>query len=69
MKVVSPQDFSWVTPLERPAAKGEVVEVDDVLGAQLVAQGWSESKSRTVRAVDVPAPDVAPSEEQMTDDA
>ena len=40
MKVTAPADFSHVTPLDRGVAKGEQVDVDDELGAQLVAQGW-----------------------------
>lgn len=57
MKVASPEDFSHVAPLGRPVEKGEVVDVDDVLGAQLVAQGWKAdtAKSRS-RAGDVSAP-------------
>ncbi len=45
MKVVSPEGFSHVAPLGRPVEKGEVVDVDDVLGAQLVAQGWKAAKA------------------------
>lgn len=41
MKVTAPQAFSHVTPLGRPVEAGEEVEVDDELGAQLVAQGWT----------------------------
>lgn len=40
MKVVSPADFSHITPLGRPVEKGEEVDVPDDLGEQLLAQGW-----------------------------
>lgn len=40
MKVIAPADFSFVTPLARPVERGEEIDVDDVLGAQLLEQGW-----------------------------
>lgn len=40
MKVIAPDSFSHVTPLERGVTKGDEIEVDDVLGEQLLAQGW-----------------------------
>lgn len=47
MRVRSPQDYSHVAPLGCPVEKGEVVEVDDELGVQLVAQGWSKAGRAT----------------------
>ena len=41
MKVIAPKDLH-VVPLGRKVERGEVVTVDDDLGAQLVAQGWTE---------------------------
>lgn len=41
MDVVCPTEFSYVTVLGRPVSRGEVVTVDDELGDQLVAQGWT----------------------------
>ena len=65
MKVVSPGDFSHVTPLDRPVEKNEVVDVDDELGAQLLAQGWKAAPVKGAKGADKsePAPEVAPSEE------
>jgi hypothetical protein len=62
MKVTSPADFSFVTPLARPVEKDETVEVDDELGAQLLAQGWKPAGKSvlpkpTQVANDVPARD------------
>lgn len=54
MKVTAPADFSHVTPLERGVAKGEEVEVDEVLGEQLLAQGW-KAKGAPKRAETAPA--------------
>lgn len=53
MKVVSPANFSHVTPLGRPVEKGEEIEVDDELGEQLCAQGWS-AKSKTAKPAGKP---------------
>jgi len=39
MQVQSPAEF-YMSDLGRVVAQGEAVEVDDALGAQLVAQGW-----------------------------
>lgn len=49
MKVTAPKDFSHVTPLGRPVAAQEEVEVDDTLGEQLIAQGWTAARSRSPR--------------------
>lgn len=76
MKVASPADYSHVAPLGRPVAAGEVVEVDDELGAQLLEQGWTaefnkggaipaKAKSATVGPGEfVKAPE-APSEKEI----
>lgn len=50
MKVVAPKDLSTCAAAGNgPVAKGDVLEVDDTLGAQLVAQGWNESKPAPAR--------------------
>lgn len=72
MKITSPADFSHVTPLARPVEKGETVDVDDTVGAQLAAQGWKpagpgpKAKKPTVgdEGPETVAPPAAPTEEQ-----
>jgi len=66
VKVTAPQDYSHVTPLARPVAAGEEVEVDDVLGEQLIAQGWTATRSRSPRPKPSTegTPDEAPAEAQ-----
>lgn len=59
MKVVSPADFSHVTPLGRPVEKGEEIEVDPTLGAQLCAQGWT-TKSKPAKPAGKPTETAAP---------
>lgn len=44
MKVIAPDDLSFVTALERPVDKGEEVEVDEELGAALLEQGWKAAR-------------------------
>lgn len=67
MKVIAPRALYNAT-LARDLTAGEEVDVDDDLGAQLVAQGWRQSarKSRNEKAPtagDEDAPP-APNEEQ-----
>lgn len=59
MKLIAPDDFSWVTPLERSVEKGEKVDVPDDLVDGLVEQGWKQVSSKGAP----PAPP-APNEEQ-----
>lgn len=63
MKVTAPADFSHVTPLGRGVEKSETVEVDETLGAQLVAQGWKPTAAAKKKPIEIDAP-VAPEEEQ-----
>ena len=42
MKVTPPVSYGFTVASGGPVAVGEVIEVDDETGAQLLAQGWSE---------------------------
>jgi len=65
MRVVAPQDFGYVTPLDRAVDEGEVVEVDAELGETLVAQGWKragkpKSNTEPTKGPAAPTPDATP---------
>lgn len=55
MKVSPPVAYGFTVALGGPAEPGEVYEVDDELGAQLVAQGWSEPAPK--KQAKTPAPE------------
>lgn len=59
MKVTPPVSYGFTVALAGPADVGEVYEVDDETGAQLVAQGWSEPAAKKAEAKSEanPAPD------------
>lgn len=42
MKVTPPVSYGFTVASGGPVLLGEVIEVDDETGAQLLAQGWSE---------------------------
>lgn len=41
MQVTPPVSYGFTVATGGPVAVGEVIEVDDETGAQLLAQGWS----------------------------
>lgn len=66
MLVVSPDDFSYVTVLGSPAAKGEAFTVSGDVAAMLCEQGWRPGKSKSANRQMTPefvAPLAAPIEE------
>lgn len=67
LRVTCPADFSHVVALDRPVAKGEVVDVADELGDALVLQGWKPERPKKSTSAkptwSKSAPDAAPTEE------
>lgn len=65
MKVIAPKSYMYVVPLGRGVKAGEVVDVDDTVAADLLAQGWTERKRRggLVPTDTEIRPDGAPTEE------
>ncbi len=63
MKVTPPVSYGFTVASGGPVAVGEVIEVDDETGAQLLAQGWSEptkaaaKKAAAKSEAETPEPD------------
>jgi hypothetical protein len=49
VKVIAPEDFAHVVAAGGAVARGDVIDVDDETGAQLVARGWKHSQAKPAK--------------------
>lgn len=73
MKVTPPVSYGFTVASGGPVDVGDVIEVDDETGAQLVAQGWSVPTAKQAKAAEKAAaeseavPDTVPEADAEAD--